>query len=81
LDGTDRAETLRHLFRDLVAAGQPVVICLHRENLPLALAAASAVLGAPPPAEPDLELPKGGFWVLHVAAGRLVARERYELLG
>jgi 8-oxo-dGTP pyrophosphatase MutT (NUDIX family)/phosphohistidine phosphatase SixA len=81
LDGTDRAETLRHLFRNLVAAGQPVVVCLHRENLPLALAAASAVLGAPPPAEPDLLLPKGGFWVLHVAAGQLVARERYELLG
>jgi 8-oxo-dGTP diphosphatase len=79
LDGTDRAETLRHLFRNLVAAAQPVVVCLHRENLPLALAAASAVLDAPPPAEPDLELPKGGFWVLHIAAGRLVARERYEL--
>ena len=79
LDRTDRAETLRHLFRNLVAAGQPVVVCLHRENLPLALAAACAVLGAPPPAEPDLLLPKGGFWVLHVAAGELVALERYEL--
>jgi 8-oxo-(d)GTP phosphatase len=79
LDGTDRAETLRHLFRDLVVAGQPVVVCLHRENLPLALAAACSALGAPPPAEADVMLPKGAFWVLHAAAGELVAVERYEL--
>ena len=78
-DLTDRADTLRHLFRNLVAAGQPVVACLPRENLPLALAAACSALGATPPAEADL-MPKGGFWVLHVAAGELVALERYELL-
>jgi 8-oxo-(d)GTP phosphatase len=76
---TDRADTLRHLFRNLVAAGQPVVVCLHRENLPLALAAACSVLGAPAPADPDLSLPKGGFWVLHTAAGELVSPERYDL--
>jgi 8-oxo-dGTP pyrophosphatase MutT (NUDIX family) len=78
---TDRADTLRHLFRHLVAAGQPVVACLHRENLLLALAAACSVLDVPPPAEPDPPLPKSGFWVLHVGAGELVAMERYELLG
>jgi 8-oxo-dGTP diphosphatase len=77
---TERAESLRHLFRNLVAAGRPVVACLHRENMRLALAAACSVLGAPPPAEPDVFLPKGGFWVLHVAADQLVALERYELL-
>ncbi len=76
---TDRADTFRHLFRNLVAADQPVVACLHRENLPLALAAASSVLGAAPPAELDPPLPKGGFWVLHAAAGELVSLERYEL--
>jgi 8-oxo-dGTP pyrophosphatase MutT (NUDIX family)/phosphohistidine phosphatase SixA len=81
LDRTDRANTLRHLFRNLVAVGQPVVACLHRENLPLALAAACSVLGAPTPADLDLSLPKGAFLVLHVAAGTLVALERYELLG
>jgi len=80
LDRTDRAETLRCLFRSLVAAGQPVVACLHRENLPLALAAACSVLGAPPPGELDPPLAKGGFLVLHVAAGELAALERYELL-
>jgi 8-oxo-(d)GTP phosphatase len=77
---TDRADSLRHLFRNLVAVGQPVVACLHRENLPLALAAACSVPGAlPPPAEPDLPLPKGGFWIVHAAAGELVSLERYEL--
>ena len=63
-----------------MAAGQPVVACLHRGDLPLALAAAcrarrDAARGSGP------ELPKGGFWVLHVAAGESVALERYELLG
>jgi len=78
---TDRTDTLRHLFRNLVAAGRPVVACLHRENLPLAMAAACSVLGAPPPDESDVSLAKGGFWVLHTAAGKLAALERYELLG
>jgi len=78
LDRTDQADTLRHLFPDLVAAGRPVVACLHRENLPIALAAACAALGAAPPADADLR-PKGGFLVLHAAASALVALERYEL--
>ena len=56
-----------------------MVACLHRENLPLALAAACSVLGASAPADFDLSLPKGAFLVLHVAAGTLVALERYEL--
>ena len=81
LDRTDRADTLRHLFRNLLAAGQPVVACLHGENLPLALAAACSVIGAPAPADVDPSLPKGAFLVLHVAAGTLLALERYELLG
>lgn len=79
-DRTDRADTLRHLFRNLVAAGQPVVACLHRENMPLAVAAACSVLGSElKPADWDASLPKGGFLVLHVAAGELAALERYEL--
>jgi 8-oxo-(d)GTP phosphatase len=78
LDRTDQADTLRHLFGDLVAAGRPVVACLHRENLPIALVAACSALGAAPPAEADL-MPKGGFVILHAAAGKLVALERYEL--
>jgi hypothetical protein len=64
-----------------VAAGGPAVLCLHRENLPKALAAACAALGVLPPsapsAPPDPPLPKGGFWVVHMADGVLAGLERY----
>jgi 8-oxo-(d)GTP phosphatase len=79
-------ETTNHysaepLIRDVVAAGQPAILCLHRENLPRVLDAACAVLGAPSPEDPAL--PKGGFWVLHTVprkgAGRLTAVERHTL--
>jgi 8-oxo-(d)GTP phosphatase len=79
-DRTDQADSLRHLVRGLVAAAEPTVLCLHRENLPVALAAACSALGSPPPetgSEPSL--PKGGFYVVHGAAGELAGLERYEL--
>jgi len=80
LGRTDQGEAFQNLFRGLVADAQPVVVCLHRENLPTALEAACAALGVPCPAiEPDPSLPKGGFWVVHAAAGELAALERYEL--
>jgi 8-oxo-(d)GTP phosphatase len=60
----------------LAAADEPVVICAHRENLPVVLAAACAELGARPPNEKPLR--KGEFLVLHRAAGRLIAAERYH---
>jgi 8-oxo-(d)GTP phosphatase len=81
---TDHGDGLRHLFRGLVAAGQPAVACLHGENLPLALAAACSALRVPSSGLLsggfDPSLPKGGFCVLHVASGDLVALDRYELL-
>jgi 8-oxo-(d)GTP phosphatase len=78
LDRTGRGDTVGQLFRDLVAAGRPAVVCLHRENLSAALAAACSALGAPGPAS-DPSLSKGAFWVLHAAAGELAGLERYEL--
>jgi 8-oxo-(d)GTP phosphatase len=60
----------------LATAADPVIICAHRENLPALLAAVCAELGAPPPAEEPLR--KGEFLVLHRAAGRLAAAERYH---
>jgi 8-oxo-dGTP diphosphatase len=72
-------DSLASLLRDLVAAGRAAVVCLHRENLPQALAAACAALGAPSAVPDDPELPKGGFWVVHAAAGTLAALERYDL--
>ena len=77
---TVQDEAFQNLFRGLVADAQPAVVCLHRENLPRAIEAACAALGVPRPAiEPDPALPKGGFWVVHAAAGELAALERYEL--
>jgi 8-oxo-dGTP diphosphatase len=77
---TVQDEAFQNLFRDLVADAQPAVVCLHRENLPRAIEAACAALGVPRPSiEPDPALPKGGFWVVHAAAGELAALERYEL--
>ena len=79
-DRTDQADRVRRLIRSLVAAAEPTVVCLHRENLPVALAAACSALGAPPAAaDPGASLPKGAFYVVHVSAGELAGLERYEL--
>ncbi len=75
---TTGGATLGPLFRDLVAAGRAAVVCLHRENLAQALAAACAALGAPAAVPEDPLLPKGAFWVVHAASGELAALERYE---
>ncbi len=60
---------------ELAASAEPVVICAHRENLPMLLAAACARLGSSPPAGPPLR--KGRFWVLHVANGALASVEHH----
>jgi 8-oxo-dGTP pyrophosphatase MutT (NUDIX family)/phosphohistidine phosphatase SixA len=60
----------------LATQGRPAVVCAHRENLPLLVAACCARLDARPPPGPPLR--KGRFWVLHVAAdGMLAATERH----
>jgi phosphohistidine phosphatase SixA/8-oxo-dGTP pyrophosphatase MutT (NUDIX family) len=76
---TSVGDSLATLVRDLVAADRAAVVCLHRENLPQALAATCAALGAPTALPGDPELPKGGFWVVHAASGSLAALERYDL--
>jgi 8-oxo-(d)GTP phosphatase len=77
---TTGGDPLGPLIRDLVAAGRPAVVCLHRENTPQALAAACAALGASAAVPADPVLPKGGFWVVHAASGELAALERYDLM-
>jgi 8-oxo-dGTP diphosphatase len=82
LDRTDHADSLPRLIRDLVVAAEPTVVCLHGENLPMALAAACSSLGSPSPAPEagrESPLPKGAFYVVHIAAGELAGLERYEL--
>jgi 8-oxo-dGTP pyrophosphatase MutT (NUDIX family)/phosphohistidine phosphatase SixA len=86
--GSDRAEAARRRMAGLLADPAPMVVCAHRENLPVLLGQARSVLGevmrdgtgpdsAPPP--DDQSPPKGGFWVLHVAGHRLAAVERHDL--
>ena len=75
---TSPAASLRHLVRALLADRRPAVLCLHRENLPHAVAAACAALGAPAAMPEDPSLPKGGFWVAHAGQGELAGLERYE---
>jgi 8-oxo-dGTP pyrophosphatase MutT (NUDIX family)/phosphohistidine phosphatase SixA len=75
---TEQADALSCLLSGLVAQRRPVILCLHRENLPEVLAATCAALGAPAAAPADPSLPKGGFWVAHAADGELAALERYE---
>jgi 8-oxo-(d)GTP phosphatase len=69
------------VVRDLVAAGQPAVVCLHGENLAEALTAACSALGAAAPPEAGTRgaaLSKGAFWVVHAAGAELAGLERYE---
>ncbi|MGH3262429.1 MAG: NUDIX hydrolase [Trebonia sp.] len=80
----DPAGDLAALLREAIAAGEPTVICAHRENLPLVQDAALAALtghaaqvssgGLPGDANERLPrewgetLPTSGFWVLNVGA-------------
>ena len=61
---------------EIAGQGRPTVICAHRENLPVLLAAICGQLGSAAPDGPPLA--KGGCWVLHAAAGRLIATERHH---
>jgi 8-oxo-dGTP diphosphatase len=79
----DPGTEITALVREVIASGEPTVICAHRENLPDLQEAALAVLaghsahatgaGAPGgaiaelPDEWDEALPTSGFWVLNVA--------------
>lgn len=73
----DSGTAVAALVREAIAAGEPTVICAHRENLPLLQEAALAVLGGHPAAETpatgeipgdwDDDLPTSGFAVLNVA--------------
>ena len=51
LAGTDPAAAARELVREVIAAGEPAVVCAHRENIPFlrtaALAALAGHLGGP----------------------------------
>lgn len=71
-----RAQDAARAASGAAADGRPVVICAHRENVPLLLEAACRQLGAEVPSGPPLR--KGEFWVLHRADGKLAAAERHH---
>jgi 8-oxo-(d)GTP phosphatase len=66
----------RRVAAAVAADGRPVLVCAHRENLPPLLSAACEALGARVPDGPALR--KGGFWVLHTAAGALAGSEQHH---
>jgi len=70
------AVLVRERMTAITTGDGPVVICAHRENLPLLLATACGELGAHPPSDPHLR--KSAFLVLHRASRRLAAIERHH---
>ena len=74
--GQLRGDAARTRITELLAKPSPMVICGHRENMPVLLAQARAVLPGFPPGD-EWAPPKAGFWVLHVARGRLAALEHH----
>ncbi len=74
--GLGTVSDLRRRTDDILAGALPAVICAHRENLPLILEEACAVLGAKPPDGHPL-LP-AGFWVLHIGWNALACAERHH---
>jgi 8-oxo-(d)GTP phosphatase len=74
-DGMGDDPEAAKIVAQLASAEQPVIICAHRENLPLLLDAACAELGADWPLVDPLR--KGEFLVLHRADRKLAALERY----
>ena len=78
----DSGSEITALLREVIASGEPTVICAHRENLPELREAALAALAGHPdasgavvpgdalaelPKDWDVTLPTSGFWVLNVA--------------
>ncbi len=77
-DGGDRGEAARRCMAELIAHPSPMVICGHRENLPVLYAQARGLLQGSPP-EDTWSPPKAGFWVLHIAAETLAAVEHHTV--
>jgi 8-oxo-dGTP diphosphatase len=77
-EDSDRSAAAKQRMTELLARPSPMVICAHRENLPVLLEQALAVLDGTRPAG-EWTPPKAGFWVLHIAGTRLSARERHTL--
>jgi 8-oxo-dGTP diphosphatase len=67
-DGPQRA--VARIF-EVVTAGEQAIVCTHGEIVPVLLGGLCARFGLRTPDEPAL--PKGGFWVLHLATSGVSA--------
>ncbi len=76
--GLAAPERTRRRVDEVVGTERPAVICAHRENLPVLLEEACAVLGTKPP-DSD-QLPRAGFWVLQIGWSALASVERHHPL-
>jgi 8-oxo-dGTP diphosphatase len=74
----DRSEAARRRMAELLAEPSPMVICGHRENLPVLYAQAGEQLRGSPP-DDDWSPPKAGFWALHITADTLSAVEHHTV--
>jgi 8-oxo-dGTP diphosphatase len=77
-NGGDRTEAARRCMAELIAHPSPMVICGHRENLPVLFAQARDILRGAPPGD-EWTPPKAGFWVLHIAGQTLSAVEHHTV--
>ena len=64
-------------FVELLTEELPTLVCTHGELVPEVIARVYGRFQVPPPEDP--RLPKGGFWVMHVAGGYLASVERHRL--
>jgi 8-oxo-(d)GTP phosphatase len=71
----ERAGRAARLAASMAVAGEPVIFCAHRENLPALISAVFRALGADPPPEP---LAKAEFMIAHVAGRKLAGLERHR---
>jgi 8-oxo-dGTP diphosphatase len=76
----DPGEAARRRLAALLKDLSPMVICGHRENLPMLYAQARDMLRQAP-LDDGWSPPKAGFWVLHVAADVLSAAEHHTASG
>jgi 8-oxo-(d)GTP phosphatase len=75
-ESADSGTAIAALVREVIASGEPTVICAHRENLPVLQEAALAALAGHPAAEiPVAELPGGRGDVVARGAMAEIPRE------